>query len=202
MTLGILALVTLIVIIAILAALLYQKSFNDEPDFHEAPEKLAGLRGERVATNAIKKVLREDDCLLTNVSVSFDEKDTELDNIVINKYGVFIIEVKSYKGRLHGMEDDYEWKKYKDDGYGNTFVKDVKNPIRQVKRQIYILAKHLQYYGIDVWVEGYVLFVKGNSPVDSPRVLTSLQDIDRAIHTFGRNRLDKKTVNAVRQALE
>lgn len=56
-------------------------------------------------------------------------------NVVVNKYGVFIFEVKNYKGQLYGNEDDYNWKKYKDDGYGNTFVKEVKNPIKIVNRK-------------------------------------------------------------------
>lgn len=58
--------------------------------------------------------------------------------MVINRYGVFIIEVKNYKGELVGNGDDYEWKKYKTTGAGNTYEKTVKNPIRQVKRQIHM----------------------------------------------------------------
>ncbi len=157
----------------------------------ESGEKRAGRRGESFATDQIRHVLREDDVLLTNVEISFDGRRTELDNLIINKYGVFIIEVKNYKGRLQGTEDDYEWKKYKDDGYGNTFLKNVKNPIRQVKRQVCLLAKSLDYYGVHVWVKGYVLFVQGNSPVQSEYVLSSLDDIDRVIHTFEKNRLTK-----------
>lgn len=167
----------------------------------EPPERKAGRRGEKIATHVIQQVLREDDYLFTNISISYDGKDTELDNVVVNKYGVFIIEVKSYKGRLYGNEEDYEWKKYKDDGYGNTFEKDVKNPIRQVKRQIYILAKYLEYYGAKVWIEGYALLIQGNSPVDSQYVLSNVSEIDAAIHTFGRNRLNGQMIQTVMKLL-
>ena len=54
-------------------------------------EKRAGRRGERIATEVIKGVLREGDYLFTNISVSYDGKRTELDDVVVNKYGVFII---------------------------------------------------------------------------------------------------------------
>lgn len=108
---------------------------------------------------------------------------------------------KFLKGRLYGAEDDYEWQKYKDDGYGNTFEKNVKNPIKQVKRQTYILAKYLEYYGPRVWVEGYAFLVNGNSPVSSPYMLESLDDIDKAIHTFGRNRLSAQTVESIKRLL-
>lgn len=112
-----------------------------------------------------------------------------------NKYGVFIIEVKNYKGLLVGGEQDYTWKKYKDNGYGNTFEKEVKNPIRQVKSQVYILAKYLESF--HVWVEGYTFFVKRNSHVQGQCVLESVEDIDRAVHTFGKNRLSVRTVDGI-----
>ena len=171
---------------------------SDFPNITIEPEnRRAGRRGETAATNAIKSVLHDGDLLFTNVEISFEGKPAELDNVVVNNLGVFIIEVKNYKGRLYGNEDDYEWKKYKDDGYGNTFEKDVKNPIKQVKRQVYILAKYLDYYGSRVWVEGYALLVQGNSPVQSTYILSSIDDIDRAIHTPGRNRLTKKQVENI-----
>ena len=172
---------------------------TDSPWIFEAPERRAGRRGEIIATDIIKRVLREGDYLLTNVSISYDGRPAELDNVVVNKYGVFIIEVKNYKGRLYGEEDDYIWKKYKDDGYGNTFEKEVKNPIKQVKRQVYILAKYLESY--NVWVEGYVLLIQGNSPIQSKYVFESIEDIDRAIHTFGKNRLSVHTVESIRNIL-
>lgn len=67
----------------------------------------------------------------TNVLINCDGDMAEIDDVIINKYGVFIIEVKAYEGRLYDMENDYEWVKYKDDGYGNTFVKYDRNPIPQ-----------------------------------------------------------------------
>lgn len=163
----------------------------------ERPERRAGRRGEAIAADVIRQVLREDDYLLSNVRVTIPEKETELDNIVVNKYGVFIIEVKNYKGKLVGTEEDFEWKKYKTTDAGNTFEKTVKNPIRQVKRQIYILARYLDYYGVKVWVKGYVILLHRNSPVDGELMLESVGDIDRAIHTADRTRLDRKTVEKI-----
>ena len=186
-----------IVIIAIIAA-----TKSDYPDsIYEPPERLAGRCGEEIASNVIRKVLRDGDCLFTNVEISYEDKRTELDNVVVNKYGVFIIEVKNYNGRLVGSEDDYEWQKYHTTDAGNTYVKTVKNPIKQVKRQIYILARFLDYYGEKVWVSGYAILLQGNSPVDSEYILSSLGDIDKAIHTRGRNRLDLRTVEAVAKLL-
>ena len=143
-----------------------KKPHTYEPWVIEAPEKRAGRRGEHIATEIIKGVLREGDYLFTNISVSYDGKRTE---------------------------------QYKDDGYGNTFVKEVKNPVKQVKRQIYILAKYLE--GYNVWVEGYVILIRSNSPVQSTYILQSVEDIDRAIHTFKRNHLSRDTVESIKKML-
>lgn len=200
-------LVIIAIVSIIIAAVCAKRSgdsnhrYGNKPLIFEPEEKRVGRRGERIATNIIKRVLRDDDYLFTNVPVSYDDKETELDNVIVNKYGVFIIEVKYYKGRLYGAEDDYEWKKYKDDGYGNTFEKNVKNPIRQVKRQTYILAKHLEYYGSRVWVEGYAFLVNGNSPVSSSYMLKSIDDIDKAIHAPGKNRLNIQNIESIKRLL-
>ena len=157
--------------------------------------KHAGNYGEHVATNIIKKILNKDDYLLTNVKISYNDKATELDNVIVNKYGVFIIEVKNYKGKLYGNEDDCTWKKYKDDGYGNIFEKEVKNPIKQVKRQVYILAKYLKDY--NVWIEGYIYLIEGNSPIQNEYVLKSIDDINKAIHTSNKNHLSKQKIEDI-----
>lgn len=187
----------LIIVIVVIA-----KNINFSNITIESESKRAGRRGEAIATSAINSVLRDGDRLFTNVEIAFDGRPAELDNVIVNQFGVFIIEVKNYKGRLYGAGDDYEWKKYKDDGYGNTFEKNVKNPIKQVKRQIYILAKYLDYCGSHVWVEGYAFLIYGNSPIQSRYVLSSLQEIDRAIHTPGRNRISKQQADAISKLLQ
>ena len=164
-------------------------------------EKISGIRGEELAHRIIASVLREGDRLLSNVAISYDGKPAELDFVVVNSFGVFILEVKNYKGRLIGAEDDYEWEKYKETDAGNQYVRLVKNPIKQVRRQIYLLAHYLDYNGVRVWVKGYVILLRGNSPVESPFLLNSPQEIDRAIHTADRTRLNAETVMRIADLL-
>ena len=85
----------------------------------ESPERRAGRLGERFASSLIRETLEEDDVLLTNVSIFADGKQTELDNVIINSCGVFIIEVKNYYGEIFGDEDDHEWIKNKITPAGN-----------------------------------------------------------------------------------
>lgn len=163
----------------------------------ESPSEAAGRYGEETASNIIQRILREDDLLFRNVLVSYDGKEAELDNVIVNKNGVFIIEVKNYSGRLEGTEDDFEWVKYHTSYGGNTYIKTVKNPIKQVKRQIYILAHYLSYYGVDVWVDGYAFLLESNSPVLSEYVLPDAGAIDHALHCCRRKRISPQTISAV-----
>ena len=196
--------VTLIIalIVALIVKLVHPDITIDITDFIEPGNKRAGRHGEAVAVKAIKSVLRDGDRLFTNVEITFEDKPTELDNVIVNSFGVFIIEVKNYNGKLVGNEDDYEWLKYKTTDAGNTYERAVKNPIKQVKRQVYILAKYLDYYGSRVWIEGYALLIHGNSPVKSTMILSSVDDIDRAIHTPGRHRLTKNEQESIVKLLQ
>lgn len=183
-----------LVIIAVLAVLFYKT--------YEAPGVRAGKRGEKEAAEIIKQVLQKEDILLTNVCVKYKEKATELDNVIINRRGVFIIEVKNYSGTLTGKEDDYEWTKYKVSRGGNTYEKQVRNPIKQVRRQVYILARFLKDSGICVWVDGYVLLLNNNSPVHNNMVLESFEGIDRALHGRAHNSLNSGAVAAIKKLLQ
>ena len=81
------------------------------------------------------------------------------------------------------------------------YSKTVKNPIKQVRRQVYILAKHLDYYGLRVWVEGFAIILGAQSPVRSRYVVSSLEEFDHIIHTPGKNRLTDDAVKKITDLL-
>lgn len=177
--------ICIVVFFVLLGVFLFRTdSFN-----YESAEKKAGRQGEQFASGIIREILNEKDVLLTNIKIVFDGKETELDNVIINNRGVFIIEVKNYTGILIGDEDDCEWIKNKYTSAGNFYQKSLKNPIKQVKRQIYILSGFLKQYGFEVWIEGYVFFVEMNSPVESKYVLKTQKDIHEALHLGTNNKL-------------
>lgn len=165
------------------------------------PEKEFGLRGERLATSMLKRLLRNDDLLFTNVCISIDGRETELDDVIVNKYGVFILEVKNYRGILFGTEDDEHWTKLHESNGHNIYEKTVDNPIRQVKRQIYLLRKYLDYYDAGVWIEGYVIIIGTKPPVNSDYILLSTSQTDKAIHTPGKQRLSKARIERIADLL-
>lgn len=148
----------------------------------ESGQKRAGREGEEIAYSYIKEVLTEEDIILRNVELEYDGKECECDNIIINKYGVFIIEIKNWNGKLSGDLDDYEWTKTKTTDAGSVYVDTVINPIKQVNRQVYILSNYLKDNGIFYWIKGYSIILDDKSVI-SEQVLHTEEDIDKAIHT-------------------
>ena len=167
------------------------------PRTEEDGKERAGKEGEILAGKMIHQYFNEQDILFNNVEIVVHGRETELDYVVINKNGVFVFEVKNYSGELEGNEDDEYWNKYKISSGNNEYVKEVRNPIKQLKREIYLLKEYLKYYGIDLWINGYVLFVNMNSPINSDYTINNESELNSILHTRGGQTLNKKQIEKI-----
>lgn len=163
----------------------------------EDQKRIAGKEGELQAKKILNHYLNENDLLLNNVNISIHGRNTELDYVVINNNGVFIFEVKNYSGKLVGNEDDQYWNKYKISSGNKEYIKEIRNPIKQLKREIYLLKEYLKYYGVDLWIEGYVLFVNMNSPVESEYTINDQSEIDDILHLRRNQVLTKNQIEKI-----
>ncbi|MBQ0079660.1 MAG: NERD domain-containing protein [Eubacterium sp.] len=179
-----------VLLIAALAAVAARSSGRTSG---ETEAQAYGRAGEVFAAGVISSLLAPGEQLLTNVRLTHEGQRAEIDELVVSRRGVFAFEIKNYNGTIVGDEDDFEWHKVNTTRSGQTYFRNVKNPIKQVKRQEYILAHFLRDRGFDVWVEGYAILLQNNSPVDSKYILTSSADIDRVLHQ-GSDQLNDKQV--------
>lgn len=163
----------------------------------EDQKRIAGKEGELQAKKILNHYLNENDLLLNNLNISIHGRNTELDYVVINNNGVFIFEVKNFSGQLVGDEDDQYWNKYKISRGNKEYIKEVRNPIKQLKREIYLLKEYLKYYGVDLWIEGYVLFVNMNSPVESEYTVNDKSEIDDILHLRRNQVLTKNQIEKI-----
>ena len=64
--------------------------------------------------------------LIKNVTLPTEDSSTQIDHILVSKYGLFVVETKNMKGWIFGSQDDEEWTQqiYKNQ---NKF----QNPLRQ-----------------------------------------------------------------------
>jgi hypothetical protein len=102
--------------------------------------------------------LPEDYHVFTNVSISYQNYSQETDLIIVGMKGVYVVEVKNHNGHIVGDAQDAEWTQHKVGRGGGKYSKKMVNPVKQVKGQVYKLSKFLKEQGINVWVEGIVLF--------------------------------------------
>ena len=158
--------------------------------------------GELQAKKILNHYLSKNDLLLNNVNISIHGRNTELDYVVINNNGVFIFEVKNFSGKLVGNEDDQYWNKYKISRGNKEYIKEIRNPIKQLKREIYLLKEYLKYYGVDLWIEGYVLFVNMNSPVESEYTVNDKSEIDDILHLRRNQVLTKNQIEKIMSILK
>ena len=168
----------------------------------EDQKRIAGKEGELQAKKLLNHYLNENDLLLNNVNISIHGRNTELDYVVINNNGVFIFEVKNFSGKLVGNEDDQYWNKYKISRGNKEYIKEIRNPIKQLKREIYLLKEYLKYYGVDLWIEGYVLFVNMNSPVESEYTVNDKSEIDDILHLRRNQVLTKSQIEKIMSILK
>ena len=102
----------------------------------------SGLKGERATQKTLLK-LPADYTILSNVSIKYEDKVAEIDNLILSPKGIVIVETKSYKGTLRGKEEDSEWSFTKISNQGKEYTSSIKNPLKQAKRQTYILSQIL-----------------------------------------------------------
>ena len=199
------------IIIAVFIAIAVSACRNDngsfrtlypDPSYDEREIYRAGEEGEYLAASAIKSILFKDDWHICNFEFSVDGREAECDILVVNTNGFFIFEVKNFSGSLFGCETDDTWEKVKESDSGNLYSKEIKNPIKQVRRQIRLLKKLLGSYGIyDFWIDGYVLLVNANPHDESEYILTDLSEVERTIHKPGEHPLNKSKRDAVISAI-
>ena len=92
--------------------------------------------------------------LLLNVG---ENKTSQIDHVLINANGIFVIETKNYSGRIYGCADDFEWTQVL--RYGKVKNKFY-NPIKQNKTHVYHISKIINQ---DIPLTSAVVFVRGNT---------------------------------------
>jgi len=126
----------------------------------------AGAGGEESALKTLSE-LDDSYTIFNQVRIPCKESKTgyrEADFVVCGPNGIFVVEVKNNKGIIVGTEADPRWEVRKVGGGGTPYSDYMRNPIKQVRSQIFPLKEYLVSKGInDVWIYGVVLFTNPES---------------------------------------
>ena len=119
-----------------------------------------GDYGEKRVSSFLEDLDCEDYRVYNDLLIRNGNYTTQVDHIVISRYGVFVLETKNVHGKVYGGGNAEFWKQYLPDTgykrYGFTQEHQLRNPIWQNDGHIKTLRKHV--FGNDVPIYGIVVF--------------------------------------------
>ena len=100
-----------------------------------------GDRGELRVARRLRNLKGEEYVVFNDLLLKTDRGSSQIDHIVISRYGIFVIETKNYSGWIHGHENSEYWTQ-------SIYRKKTKfrNPIKQNWSHIYALKDVLSEY--------------------------------------------------------
>ena len=93
-------LITPLIIILVVALFIYLAWYNSA--------KQKGKRGE-MRVSAILSQLSAEYTILNDLVFRTEKGTTQIDHLVVSKYGIFTIETKNYRGEIYGDDNRKEW---------------------------------------------------------------------------------------------
>ncbi|WP_019627212.1 nuclease-related domain-containing protein [Thioalkalivibrio sp. ALJT] len=120
----------------------------------------AGARGEDAALAYLAK-LPDSFTVFNQVDLPDERSRTgvaEADLVVAGPEALFVIEVKHNSGAIDCDEQAAQWTVNKTGRRGSRYTKQMRNPVRQVKKQVWLLSEYLKGRKAKRWIQPIVLF--------------------------------------------
>jgi len=120
----------------------------------------AGAKGEDIALKLLKK-LPDSFTIFNQVDIPSKKSRTgvvEADLVVSGPSTVFVIEVKHNNGEIQCDESSPQWSVTKTGRGGTRYGKEMRNPVKQVKSQVWLLGEYLKGKKAKPWIQPIVLF--------------------------------------------
>jgi len=160
-----------------------------------------GIKGEKDIYKDLCRGLKSA-IVLRNVHLLVDRKELEIDILVIDKEGVCIVEVKNYKGQLHGhLTDDY-WIQKKRLKNGNMETKKVKNALYQLDRQKRLLASYLRQKKISCMIDGCVYIQVEKSDIQAISLIYEKEKLHQYILQRQGKPIDKWQMRKIKKVFK
>lgn len=127
--------------------------------YENQAEKI-GEYGERRVSSFMEDLPKNDYWVFNDLLIRTGNYTTQIDHIIISRYGVFVIETKNVHGKVYGNEKSEFWKQYlPDEGYkryGSAQEHQLRNPIWQNEGHIKSLRRLV--FDNDIPIYGIVVF--------------------------------------------
>ena len=80
--------------------------------YYLVSNRLRGYLGEIKASNVLNKLPKKDYKVINDLMLFSDNKTHQIDHLVVSPYGIFVIEMKNYQGKVVGNTFKDNWKQY------------------------------------------------------------------------------------------
>lgn len=177
------AVIALIVLLAVIGAYLRSPAVK-------------GARGERRVNSILGRQLSSEEYeVFHDVTLHTIQGPTQIDHIVVSKYGVFVIETKNYTGWIFGDAKSAQWTQVI---YGTKTR--FQNPLRQNFRHTKAVESFLSLS--PRYVHSVVVFVgDAEFKTDLPDNVTHLRELCPYVRSFRDLSLDTSRVSEIAQLL-
>lgn len=140
-----------IAIIIILILIYFEK-----PKRYLKTSEIRGIRGENKVKYIIGETIENEQYIINDLIIANNESSTQIDHIVINTRGIFVIETKNYSGNIFGSENDQQWTQVLSHG---KVKQKFYNPLKQNATHVYNVRKLVGQLPI----RSLVVFVQNNT---------------------------------------
>lgn len=171
------------------------KAFNKERSIwesvisgsHRSTAEVLGDYGERRMAAFFEDLPSEDYFVFNDILIRDGNYTTQIDHVIISRYGVFVIETKNIHGRVYGTDKSEYWSQYlPDDGFtynGSTKKFTFRNPVWQNGGHIRCLRQLV--FGYEVPVYGIVVFsTETELRINSSQPVMNMWDVVPYIRRF------------------
>jgi len=173
--------------------------------------KNAGERGEDLVAGVLARYKAPEAVVLNDLLFDSVDTTTQLDHILIDRFGLLLIETKFYNASISGTSSDRNWIAHYRDGR----TRDLHSPLKQNESHRTKILRVLQQHGLRIgpeYTQSVVVFALGSisdlelTPEDSARVLDT-KGLEHHLATradFAPNAgaLDTSTIASVAALLE
>ena len=119
-------------------------------------------------------------------SVSKSIPSTQIDHVIVSRYGIFCLETKSHQGNIYGYEKSEKWKQY----LGNkdySFYSPIKQNKHHVKSLEYLLRSRLKspIHSYIVFPSAHRVKINGNEvDLTLSNTIKKIENHKREVYTF------------------
>lgn len=147
-----------------------------------------GKQGENIVSKKLRSLPRAKYHVVNDVLIRNSNSTSQIDHVVISKFGIFVVETKNYKGMITGGQYSEEWTQHLR-GQKNSF----RNPIKQNYGHIKALEEMLDL-DASVFVSVVVFSDKASLKVDTSEGVVNYKEIKKYIKSYKDEKLTSEQV--------